>query len=118
MDVLIIHREDSTLHAIQEKFDLGGWRVSKASGSLEGLELARQQEFDLILCGVDLPVMSGIELIRTLRTDSINKNAPIFLVAKEKPGPQEGKLVEQLEANIKENKNLLADGVVRFGWLD
>ena len=117
MDVLIIHREDATRSSIQEKFDLGGWRVSKASGSLEGLELARQQEFDLILCGVELPVMSGIELIRALRTDSRNRNAPIFLVVKENPGPHEGRLVEQIETNMMEDKNLLADGVVRFGWL-
>lgn len=118
MDVLIIHRQESFLQSVQEKFLLGGWRVSTANAGNDGLIKARQQLFDLVLCGVDLPVVSGIELIRSLREDSINKNTPIFLVTRDQTGTQEGKLLHQLEAHLVEDQDLIADGVVKFGWLE
>lgn len=118
MNVLIIHRQESFLQSVQEKFLMGGWRVSTANAGHDGLMMARQQLFDLVLCGVDLPVVSGIELIRLLRVDSVNKNTPMFLVTRDQPGPQEGKLAHQLEAHLVGDEDLLADGVVKFGWLE
>jgi CheY-like chemotaxis protein len=117
MNVLIVHRHLSFLQAVQEKFLLGGWMVNTATSGLEGLTRARERQFDLILCGTDLPVLSGIELIRNLRTNSINRNTPMFLVTENSAGVQSGDLMQQLEVHLVDDKELLADGVVKFGWL-
>jgi DNA-binding response OmpR family regulator len=50
---------------------------------LDGLLAARVEKFDLIICGTDLPVITGFELIRSLRTQSINSATTVVFVTDE-----------------------------------
>ena len=66
---------------------------------LDGLMIARHQRFDLIFCGFDLPVVSGIELIRTLRMLSMNRATPVFLLTEEAPSDWQNSMALKLEAH-------------------
>ena len=80
MNVLIIHRQPSFLKRIKEKFSLGGWDVQTAKCGLEALLTARHRHFDLMLCGFDLPMVSGTEVIRSTRLLSVNTNVSVYFL--------------------------------------
>jgi DNA-binding response OmpR family regulator len=99
MEVLIIHRQDSFLQKVREKFLLGGWHATTTQSGLDGLMIARHQRFDLILSGFDLPVVSGTELIRSLRMLSMNRTTPVFLLTEEKANEWQTEMASKLEAH-------------------
>jgi DNA-binding response OmpR family regulator len=99
MEVLIIHRQDSFLQKVREKFLLGGWHATTTQSGLDGLMIARHQRFDLILSGFDLPVISGTELVRSLRMLSMNRTTPVFLLTEEKANKWQTEMAMRLEAH-------------------
>lgn len=99
MEVLIIHRQESFLQKVQDKFILGGWHATTTQSGLDGLMIARHQRFDLIFCGFDLPVVSGTELIRSLRMLSMNRATPVFLLTEDKPNNWQHEMATKLEAH-------------------
>jgi DNA-binding response OmpR family regulator len=80
MNVLIIHRQLSFLERIEEKFSLGGWQVQKVTCGLDALFAARHKQFDLMLCGFDLPKVSGTEVIRSTRLMSVNQKVTVYFL--------------------------------------
>ena len=56
--------------------------VSALQGSL-GLELARSQQPDLILLDLNLPDMSGEQLLRKLKSDPLTAAIPVIAVTGE-----------------------------------
>jgi CheY-like chemotaxis protein len=80
MNVLILHPQQSFLKKAKEKFLLGGWQVQISTNGLDGLLTARHQPFDLMLCGFDLPMISGTELVRSIRLLSSNQTISVFFI--------------------------------------
>jgi DNA-binding response OmpR family regulator len=99
MEVLIIHRQDSFLQKVREKFLSGGWHATTTQSGLDGLMIARHQRFDLILCGFDLPVVSGTELVRSLRMLSMNRATPVFMLTEGKANEWQEEMAVKLEAH-------------------
>jgi len=114
MKVLIIHRQQSFLEGIKERFTSGNWQVQTSNNGLEGLLIARHRPFDLILCGFDLPVVSGTELIRSLRILSLNRSTPVFFLT-EKSNAVQRDFAERLLADVINNTQL--EGIHKIGWL-
>ena len=83
MKVLVVHRLVSVLDDIKSMLsdDVNVFRYY--SSGLDGLLAARVEAFDLIICGTDLPVITGFEVIRSLRTQSINASTTVVFVADE-----------------------------------
>lgn len=106
MRVLIIHRQQSFLQKLKEKFISGGWHVHASHNGLDGLLTARHFSFDLVLCGFDLPVVSGTEIVRTIRMLSQNTKTPVFFIQSGNETPQLLNLVSHLEANLIHEKEL------------
>jgi two-component system invasion response regulator UvrY len=46
-----------------------GWQVAEASSASQALETLRQQPFDVLIADLSMPGMSGLDLIRRVRTD-------------------------------------------------
>jgi len=99
MEVLIIHRQDHFLKKVRERFLSGGWHATTSQSGLDGLMIARHQRFDLILCGFDLPVISGTELVRSLRMLSLNRATPVFLLTEGKASDWQEEVATRLEAH-------------------
>ena len=60
-----------------------GHDVTIALGPREALEIARTEVFDLVLCDINMPQMSGISLVSKLRRIPAFEYIPIIMVTTE-----------------------------------
>jgi CheY-like chemotaxis protein len=81
MKILVVHRQEITVEAIKSVLSGCKHVVRNTESGLDGLLTSRIEHFDLIICGTDLPVITGFELVRSLRTHSVNRNTPVILLA-------------------------------------
>ena len=70
-----------------------GYEVVEAEDGAKGLQKASAEIFDLVLSDINMPVMTGIEMLRGLRKLAQYKFTPIVLVTTESQPEkkQEGK---------------------------
>lgn len=83
MKILVVHRQASVLAQVKSSLSANEAVVRHFNSGLDGLLAVRVEKFDLIICGTDLPVITGFELIRSLRTHSINDKTPVIFIADE-----------------------------------
>lgn len=81
MKILVVHRQKKTVTVIKSVLSKKNPVVLQTESGLDGLLTSRIEHFDLIICGTDLPVVTGFELIRSVRTNSVNRNTPVILVS-------------------------------------
>ncbi|RME82768.1 MAG: DNA-binding response regulator [Caldilineae bacterium] len=68
--ILLIEDEPHLRKTLKLNLKRSGYKVSTAGDGLKGLELARSQNFDLLIVDLMLPGMDGISLIRSVRRES------------------------------------------------
>ena len=82
MKILIIEDEIGIVNFLKQGLEEEGYAVTSAFDGIEGLELAKKNEFDLILLDWMMPKMAGLEVCKEIRL--FNKKIPIlFLTAKD-----------------------------------
>lgn len=60
---------------LQDKF-----YIFEASDGKEGLEIARKEVPDLVICDVMMPVMNGLEFTEQLKTQTITSHIPVIML--------------------------------------
>jgi CheY-like chemotaxis protein len=70
LSVLAVDDEPANLRVFEQIFEAVGAQVTVAASGPEALELLRAQPVELLLVDVHMPDMSGLELMRLLRTSS------------------------------------------------
>jgi len=80
MKILVVHRQKSNVDLIKSVLSSSKPVVLYTESGLDGLLTSRIEYFDLIICGTDLPVVTGFELARSIKTNSINRDTPVILV--------------------------------------
>ena len=81
MKILVVHRQRNTVNVIKSVLSGRNPVVLQTESGLDGLLTSRIEHFDLIICGTDLPVVTGFELVRSIRTNSINRHTPVVFLA-------------------------------------
>ena len=82
MKILIVEDEHGIANFLKQGLEEEGYEISLAFNGLEGLELAINNQFDLILLDWMLPKLPGIDVCKGIREK--NKTIPIlFLTAKD-----------------------------------
>jgi DNA-binding response OmpR family regulator len=76
--VLIIEDEPNMVIGLKDSCEYEGYEVAVARDGKEGLEKASTERPDIILLDVMLPLMSGIDVCRTLRARGID--TPILML--------------------------------------
>jgi len=76
--ILIIEDEPNMVLGLKDSCEYEGYEVSVARDGKEGLQKALTEKLDIILLDVMLPLMSGIDVCRTLRTRGIE--TPILML--------------------------------------
>ena len=79
--ILIVEDELEIAELEKDYLELSGFDVRVANDGLLGLELALQEEFDLIILDLMLPGVDGFEICRQVR---LEKNVPIIMVSAKK----------------------------------
>ncbi len=81
--ILVIEDEILLRESILELLDLENFQALGAEDGSLGLELAREQQPDLIICDIAMPGMDGYSVLTALRSDPVTAAIPfIFLTAK------------------------------------
>jgi DNA-binding response OmpR family regulator len=81
--VLVIEDEESIRENIIEILELEAFEVVGAENGLLGVEAARENLPDLIICDVTMPGLDGYEVLLELRQDPITASIPfVFLTAR------------------------------------
>jgi CheY-like chemotaxis protein len=81
MKILVVHRQKETVDQIKSLLSSCNPVVLHAVTGLDGLLTSRVERFDLIICGTDLPVVTGFELVRSIRTNSVNRDTPVIFLS-------------------------------------
>lgn len=71
--VLLIEDNTLTMIILESQFSQFDFQVFKASDGQSGLEFLQRDEFDLVLVDLNIPLISGKQLIKTVRKE-LNKN--------------------------------------------
>lgn len=69
--ILIVEDEESILMPLEDNLKLEGYEVSCARDGLEGLSMAADHFFDLIVLDIMLPRLDGFEVCKRLRQDRV-----------------------------------------------
>jgi len=85
MSATILVADDSaTIRMIvQTALTQAGWKVLAAGDGRAALSLAEQESVDLVVSDWNMPVMGGLEFIRSLRASSRYACAPILVLTTE-----------------------------------
>jgi two-component system, NtrC family, response regulator PilR len=70
--ILVVDDERSIRELLEIVLKKEGFAVTVAQNAIEGLERCKAIEFDLVVSDINMPDMSGIDLLRELRTNSFN----------------------------------------------
>jgi DNA-binding response OmpR family regulator len=78
--ILVIDDEAVLQMGVVIRLKAAGFEVLTASDGLEGLEMARKEDPDLILLDLMLPKMDGYKVCRMLKFDAKYKDIPIIML--------------------------------------
>jgi two-component system chemotaxis response regulator CheY len=57
--------------------------VLEAGDGAEGLAMLKQYKVDLVMCDINMPVMSGLEMIEAVKAEGLADGVPIVMVTTE-----------------------------------
>lgn len=61
-----------------------GCRIVDAMNGLEALDvLSRENDFDLILLDINMPVMNGLQFMEKIKKENIHRHIPIIVISTE-----------------------------------
>ncbi|MFN3681274.1 MAG: chemotaxis response regulator CheY [Nitrospira sp.] len=76
---------------------LGFNRVDEAENGAEALQKLRQESYGLVVSDWNMPVMTGIDMLRAIRADEKLKSIPVLMVTAE---AQQSNLIEAIQAGV------------------
>src|SRR5712671_5324401 len=79
MRVLLIEDEPTTAKSIELMLSTEGFNVYTTDLGEEGLDLGKLYDYDIILLDLNLPDMSGLEVLRSLRISRVK--TPILILS-------------------------------------
>ena len=62
---------------------IDGMTIVEADDGMEGLKKLSQDDFDIVIIDINMPIMDGLKLIRHIRSESKYKDMPVMVVTTE-----------------------------------
>jgi two-component system, cell cycle response regulator DivK len=78
--VLIVEDNDLNMKLFNDLLEAHGYATLKSRSGLEGFDLARQHHPDLVLMDIQLPEVSGIDIIKLLKEDEHLRPIPVIAI--------------------------------------
>ncbi|NUS61772.1 MAG: response regulator, partial [Lysobacter sp.] len=79
--VLVVDDNVATSYAMKRVMERQGWTVREAMTGTDGLAMLRSEPVDVLVLDVNLPDMSGFDIVRALRADQAMRLLPIVQVS-------------------------------------
>lgn len=79
--VLIIDDDHALRSNCRELLELETYQILEAENGLIGLNMMRQYLPDIVICDIEMPVMNGLELLRTVKSDLEFAKIPFVMVS-------------------------------------
>lgn len=108
--ILVVEDNLDTRELIHLHLSIEGFTVVIAADGREGLYMASAERPDLIISDVNMPEVSGLEMIRQLRSQPELQNTPILVLTA--LGPEEMDLGIRAGADRAMNKPVHLDALV------
>ncbi len=78
--VLVVDDNPQIIELLEDHFTRGGYRVINASNGPEALAKVYQEQPDLVLLDIMMPLLDGYEICRTLKNDQQTKHIPVIFI--------------------------------------
>ncbi|MBZ4331227.1 response regulator [Corallococcus interemptor] len=78
--ILLVEDEPVIRELVRSMLSDGAVDVVCAANGLEGLKLARDRDFHLILMDVVLPQLDGVSVCRILKSDPVTAKVPLYML--------------------------------------
>ncbi|MEN8119073.1 MAG: sigma-54 dependent transcriptional regulator [Bacteroidota bacterium] len=77
--ILVIDDEKPIRNTLKEILEYEDHKVEIASDGFEGLEKAKENKYDIILCDIKMPNMDGIEVLEKL--EEVSPDVPVVMIS-------------------------------------
>jgi len=77
---LVVDDEAMVRDSIALLLSTRGWKTVLAEQGQDGLEKARQNKPELIVCDINMPVMDGLVMLQNVRSDPELQTLPVIMV--------------------------------------
>jgi diguanylate cyclase (GGDEF)-like protein/PAS domain S-box-containing protein len=84
--LLVVDDSELNRDALSRRLRQRGYEVTVACGGAEALTLASSGDFDLVLLDIEMPVTSGLDVLRELRLGRSHTDLPIIMVTARSQG--------------------------------
>lgn len=78
--VLIVEDNDLNMKLFHDLLDANGYKTLQTKDGMEALAMVRQHRPDLILMDIQLPEVSGLEVIKWIKEDDNLRSIPVVAV--------------------------------------
>lgn len=93
--ILIVEDDNKTLKLLRDTLEVCGYIVIEATNGKEAIDRAIREKPDLITMDLQLPVISGLDVTRTLKANPVTQNIPVIAIT---ASAMKGKEQEALNA--------------------
>ena len=113
--VLLVDDETANLDLLQALLEPEGFKVLRASGGKEGIDVARAQRPQLILLDLIMPGVNGFEVVENLRADEATRSIPVMVLTSKELTTEDKKALNGYVAAIFERSSVTGSELV--AWL-
>ncbi|HEY3064479.1 MAG TPA: type II/IV secretion system protein [Methylomirabilota bacterium] len=78
--VLVVEDSPTIVQVVKYFLELEGYQVFSAADGEKGLALARRERPHAVISDVEMPRMTGIEMVAALRRDPLTRDLPVLLL--------------------------------------
>ncbi|MHA7733939.1 response regulator [Nitrosopumilus sp. S6] len=78
--ILIVDDTIDILEILADGLESEGYEVETANSSTKGLEMIKTDAYDIVLLDVQMPEMTGLEIINSLKDTSVIRTTKIVLM--------------------------------------
>jgi two-component system alkaline phosphatase synthesis response regulator PhoP len=89
--VLVVDNEIHIVHVVSIKLRNNGYDVLSSENGVEAFELACREKPDIIVTDYQMPMMTGLELVRKLRENEATRNIPVIMLTARTIALEDGK---------------------------
>ncbi|MDP9797073.1 signal transduction histidine kinase/CheY-like chemotaxis protein [Catenuloplanes nepalensis] len=79
--VLVVDDDADSRHSVEASLRTAGAEVVSCADGQQGLEMSRNQHFDLIVCDLRMPDLDGFSLLAAFNNDPANADVPVVALA-------------------------------------